>query len=219
MKTGFWWAWIVGVVVGNPVFGQAETKPGHVGIRAGYLRATTDVTPSQGALNYGVVLLGIGDKPGWYGGVYYHRRPERQLTYRVEANYQQKGVRNYDVAGNFSFTQPFHYLNLTPLLCLTPSRRVPFSGLKVLLGPEANLRVGAVPPGRGNKPAPVELGTSGRVVYQYGRVGLEAAYFRALNEFNQFEENPIFVFGYKNQSWTLGLSVALSGGRKPQPRG
>ncbi|WP_420151682.1 hypothetical protein [Spirosoma sp.] len=186
-------------------FGQISPKTNYFGLRAGYLRTATTITASQGAKDYGTKLVGIADRSGFYSGVFYHHNLGKVLAYRLELNYQQKGIQNQDPAGNFLFEQPFHYIGFTPLFGITP-----LSKLSVFVGPEANLRVGAIPPGQNNRPTSIEAGISTRVSYRYKRIGIEVSYFNAFNTFNSFEVNPIIRFDFKNQNWQAGLFFALS---------
>lgn len=193
------------LTVRSSAFGQASAKTSYIGLRTGYLRTATTITASEGAKNLGTKLVGIADRSSFYGGVFYHHNLGKVIAYRVELNYQQKGVQNQGPAGNLLFEQPFHYIGVTPLLGITP-----LSGLGVFVGPEANLRVGSVPNEAYNRPTPIEVGISSRVAYRYKRIGIEVSYFNAFNTFNSFEVNPIVQFDFKNQNWQAGLFFVLS---------
>jgi len=181
------------LLISNIVSGQATSKESYFGIRAGYLRASTNLTSSN--TSYG--LGGVAPRNSFYGGVFYHQNISRWLAYRTELNYQQKGIENQDYDGNVLFQQKFHYIGLTPLIGFTP-----ISGLGFFVGPEANVHFGRSM--WSNNAASIEIGVSGRVSYRYKSIGVEVGYFKGLNEYTSvdFGDNR---FGFKNRTWQAGL--------------
>jgi hypothetical protein len=106
------------------------------------------------------------------------------LAYRVELNYQQKGVELQDQNGNVVGHQKLHYAGLTPLIGITP-----LNGLSLLVGPEANVYLGQSVDGANYGPGttPIELGISSRLCYRYKWIGLELGYSQALNDYKSVD--------------------------------
>jgi hypothetical protein len=175
-------------------FGQSKKQLSYFAFRAGYLQTKIDLTSSRS----NTYLGGIANRNSFYGGVFYHNNVTRFLAYRIELNYQQKGVENQDFSGNVLFQRRFHYVGVTPLVGITP-----ITGLGLYIGPEANVRLGRVPLGRSENP--IEVGISSRVAYRYKWIGVEVGYFKAFNKFTSIELGPDLQFGMKNRTWQAGL--------------
>ena len=188
------------LILSQVSLGQVKNQSSYFALRAGYLQTITDVTSSRG----NTFLRGMGNRDSFYGGVFYHRNIARFVAYRMELNYQQKGVESQDLSGNVLLQRRFHYAGLTPLIGITP-----LSGLGLYVGPEANLRVGNAPLGR--NAVPIEVGISGRIAYRYKWIGVEVGYFRAFNEFAAIELGQDLRFGLKNRTWQVGLFLVPNG--------
>lgn len=184
------------LVTSTVASGQATSKQSYFGVRAGYLRASTQQTSSIPNVN----LRGVAPRSSFYGGGFYQHALSRRLAYRIELNYQQKGIDNQDFDGNTLFQQKFHYVGVTPLIGLTP-----ISGLSLFVGPEANVYLGKGTQDRNF--APIELGMSGRISYRYKWIGVEAGYFKSFNEYAH-DDLGSTRFGFKNQTWQVGLIFA-----------
>lgn len=181
------------LVTSTVALGQVTSKQSYFGLRAGYLRASTQQTSSV----FNVNLRGVAPRSSFYGGGFYQHALSRWIVYRIELNYQQKGIDNQDFDGNTLFQQKFHYVGVTPLIGITP-----LSGLSLLVGPEANVYLGKGTQGRSF--APVELGVSGRIAYRYKWIGVEGGYFKSFNEYARDDFGSV-RFGFKNQTWQAGL--------------
>lgn len=205
MRIIFFQLVILFLTLSRPTFAQAPTKLSYFGIRAGFLQTATSITRSQLGIDYGAKLVGVAGRNSFYGGFFYQRHSRKLLAYRLEVNYQQKGLRKEDEEGNLLYNQPFHYIGATPFIGITP-----LAGLSLFVGPEANLRIASASRIY-EKPTTIEMGLSGRVSYRYKWIGLEVSYFNALNYFNTFEYNPIHTFDLKNRTWQAGLFFALKG--------
>ncbi|MBR8841101.1 MAG: PorT family protein [Stigonema ocellatum SAG 48.90 = DSM 106950] len=192
MKTAYF-LMILLLVTSTVVLGQASSKQGYFGVRVGYLRASTDLTSSRNDSRLG----GVAPLNSFYGGVFYQHALSRWIAYRVEVNYQQKGIENQDQDGNKLFEQKFHYVGVTPLIGFTP-----LSGLGFFVGPEANYYFGES--AFSKNAASVELGISGRIAYRYKWIGVEASYFKSFNEYTHLDLGNT-RFGFKNQTWQVGL--------------
>lgn len=191
---------ILSLVTSTVVLGQVSSKHSYFGVRAGYLRASTDLTSSP----EGSDLRGVAPLNGYYGGVFYQHNLPNRITYRVELNYQQKGNEAQDQNGNVSYQRKFQYVGLTPLIGVTP-----ISGLSLLVGPEVNFYFGIKAFDR-NAPL-AEFGISGRVAYRYKWIGIEVGYFKGISKYNSvtIQNNPAIGgdtrFDFKNQTWQVGL--------------
>ena len=178
--------------------GQVPNEGGYFGIRAGYLRASTDLISSP----KGSSLSGVGPLNSFYGGAFYRHNLSQRVIYRIELNYQQKGNETQDRNGNVLSRQRFHYVGVTPLIGITP-----VTGLDLLVGPEANFYLGRTALDR--NASAVELGISGRVAYRYKWIGVEAGYFRGFNDYNSINIGNAVTgttqFSFKNRTWQIGL--------------
>ncbi|MBC3795132.1 outer membrane beta-barrel protein [Spirosoma utsteinense] len=186
------------LIISTVALGQATSKQSYFGIRTGYLRASTQLTNSL--LNYSlpsVSLAGVAPRNSFYGGVFYQHALSRWIAYRIELNYQQKGIQNQDFDGNTLFQQKFHYVGVTPLIGITP-----VSGLGLFVGPEANVYFGKS--AWSEHASLVELGISGRASYRYKWIGVDVGYFKSFNEYTHVDLGNI-RFGFKNQTWQVGL--------------
>ena len=175
------------------VMGQATSKQSYFGVRAGYLRASTQLTSSSPTVN----LRGVGPLNSFYGGVAYQHALSRWIAYRVELTYQQKGIDNQDFDGNSLSQQKFHYVGVTPLIGIRP-----LSGLGLFVGPEVNFHFGKG--ARSGNFTPIELGMSSRFSYRYKWIGIEAGYFKSFNEYTH-DDIGIARFGFTSQTWQVGL--------------
>ena len=192
MKIGYFLVSLL-LMTSTVALGQATSKQSYFGVRAGYLRAYTQLTSSSPNVN----LRGVGPRSSFYGGAFYQHALSRWIAYRIEINYQQKGITNQDFDGNTLFQQRFHYVGATPLIGFTP-----VSGLSLFVGPEVNFHLGK---GAQSKNfAPVELGISSRVSYRYKWIGVEVGYFKSFNEYTH-DDLGITRFGFKSQIWQVGL--------------
>ncbi len=172
---------------------QTLTKANYFGVRAGYLRASTSVTSSRSDMRF----LGVAPLNSFYAGAFYQHTLSALLVYRVEINYQQKGIEYQLPNGDLVSRQKFYYASLTPLIGITPIK-----GVGLFVGPEANVSLGQNV--RSNNAAPIEVGISSRLSYQYRWLGLEVGYFKSLNEFTFLDLGA--RFGFTNQTWQAGLS-------------
>jgi hypothetical protein len=180
------------------MLGQTPIKQNYIGVRAGYLLASTDLTTVTSiALPYQIRLGGVAPLNSFYAGAFYHHTLLPWLAYRVDLNYQRKGIENQLPNGDVVFRQKFHYVGLTPLIGITP-----IDGLGLFVGPEANVYFGQSI--WSANAAPIELGISSRVSYRYRWIGLEVGYFKGLNEYTSLN---LFGarFGFKNRTWQAGL--------------
>ena len=187
---------IIGLLISGTVgFGQAPSQESYFGIRGGYLRASTDLTYSP----YNLQLDGLAPRNSFYGGVFYHHTVAHQIAYRVELNYQQKGLEYKDQNGDVSSRNKFHYVGLTPLIGITPLR-----GLSFFIGPEINVNVRKVSAEPNARIRSIETGISGRVSYRYKWIGVEAGYFKAFNDYMVLDLITA-QSSFKNHSWQAGL--------------
>lgn len=192
--------------------GQTTSKQSYFGVRAGYLRASTDVTSSPEGSN----LTGVSPLNGYYGGLFYQHDSPNRIAYRAELNYQHKGNENQDRNGNILSQERFNYVGLTPLIGITP-----IPGLSLLVGPEVNVYIGKK---AFNRNAPLaEFGISGRVTYRRKWIGIEVGYFKGFNEYNSVtvRNSPAvgedIRFSFKNQTCQVGLifvPAMLKAGKK-----
>lgn len=199
MKPGYFLV-ILSFLTSTIVLGQVSSKHSYFGVRAGYLRASTNITSSP----EGSSLRGLAPLNSFYGGVFYQHTLPSRIAYRVELNYQQKGNEAQDQNGTVAYQRKFQYVGLTPLIGITP-----ISGLSLLVGPEVNFYFGKKAFDR-NAPL-AEFGISGRVVYRHKWIGIEAGYFKGINEYNSItiKNSPIIGgdtrFNFRNQTWQVGL--------------
>ena len=181
------------------VFSQTLPRIGYFSIRGGYQRVTTDIAISTIGGVY--KSQGIASRSTFYGGTFYQQSLNRWLVYRLELNYQQKGLEYRDQNDKVSFQQRLHYVGLTPLIGISP-----LTNLSVFIGPEANQLVKNSYPSPTNEIKSIELGLTARVSYTYKWIGLEAGYFKGFTEYlnlNSVDSETKF----KNRSWQVGLSI------------
>lgn len=180
---------------------QTEANAGKLVLTVGYLHSITRVVESPGN------LVGISDyygKPGLFTGLYYEKIFSVSFATRSELTYQNKGVlldaiRN----GNwYKRTSNINYLSL----------RQSFSILRlnhfgVFAGPEINLLTTRQ---KSNLSfTVVELGLSGCVSYQLGRLAINVDYFRSLNRFLRSGDN-LQYFDLYNSNFRLGVGYNLT---------
>ena len=191
------WFKLVGLMLlASPVvFGQVKSKKSYLGIRAGYLHTSTNLTIQSGS-PYQTLLGRVAPQNSYYGGVFYHHSVRSWLAYRVETNYQLKGFNSQDQNGTTLSAQRFHYIGVTPLIGITP-----VTNLSLFVGPEANLFLHA---SAGPNPDPIELGISGRISYRYQWIGLEVGYFNAFNQ-HLYLAPSATRFSFTNRTWQIGL--------------
>lgn len=187
---------IIGLLISSTIgFGQARSRESYFGIRGGYLRALTDLTFSPNNLH----LDDLAPRNSFYGGLFYHHTIAHQIAYRVELNYQQKGLEYKDQNGNVSSQNKFHYVGLTPLIGITPLR-----GLSFFIGPEVNFNIRKVSAEPNARIRSIETGISGRISYRYKWIGIEAGYFKAFNEYMVLDLITA-QSSFKNHTWQAGL--------------
>ncbi|AUD06497.1 outer membrane beta-barrel protein [Spirosoma pollinicola] len=196
MKTLYFQTLVLLVLMTNVTRAQVPTRPNYFGIRAGYLKASTDLTSSRNDIRLG----GIAPLNSFYAGVFYHHNLSRWFAYRVDLTYQQKGIELQDQTGSIVGHQRLHYAGLTPLIGITPLK-----GLSLFVGPEANVYLGQSVERANYGPTvtPIEFGLSGRLSYRYKWIGLEVSYFEALNEYKSVDLGA--RFGFKSRTWQAGL--------------
>ncbi|WP_245776870.1 hypothetical protein [Spirosoma endophyticum] len=170
----------------------------------GYVHSTSSLTYSQEVMSYGTNVVGVADRSGFYGGVFYQHPIGKTLAYRVELNYQKKGSNQNDQLGNYIYSLPFNYIGLTPLVGFTP-----LPGLGIFVGPEANLRVNSIPPTATLSPAAIELGVSSRLSYRYKAIGVEVGYFKGLSPYYTFNLGGPVKVDFTNQNWQAGIFIVL----------
>ncbi|MBD2705787.1 PorT family protein [Spirosoma sp. BT702] len=180
-------------------FSQTTTTPGYFGIRAGYQRVATDIAISTigGVYN----SRGIAPRSTFYGGGFYQQSLNRWLVFRLELNYQQKGLEYLDQNVKPTVQQRLHYVGLTPLIGINP-----LPNLSVLIGPEGNQLVKDSSPSPTNEIKSIELGLTARISYTYKWIGLEAGYFKAFTGYQNLKSVD-FESTSKNRSWQVGLLV------------
>jgi len=179
---------------------QTPAKENYFGIRAGYLKSLTDVNNIT-KLPYEIRLGGIAPLNSFYGGVFYHHNVAPWLAYRVELNYQQKGIELQDQNGSVVGHQRLHYAGVTPLIGITP-----LNGLNLFVGPEANGYLGqsVERANYGSNTTPIELGISSRLSYRYKWIGLELGYSQALNDYKSVDVGGA-QSNLRNRTWQVGL--------------
>ena len=196
MKTLYLQALTLLVLMAHVSRAQTTAKVDYFGIRAGYLKASTDLTSSRNDIRLG----GVAPINSFYVGGFYHHNILSWLAYRVDLNYQQKGIELQDQNGSIVGHQRLHYAGLTPLIGITPLK-----GLGLFVGPEANVYLGqsAERANYGPNMTPIEFGITSRLSYRYKWIGLEVGYFEALNEYKSVDLGA--RFGFKNRTWQAGL--------------
>lgn len=182
-------------VLCTTAFGQSPGRENYVGIRAGYLRASSQFT----LLPYKIQQNNVAPRSSYYGGIFYHHNLTSWLAYRVELNYQQKGQTRRNLDGSVADQRPFNYVGVTPLIGLTP-----LPGLGIFIGPEANVRMNRILTDDSYKAPPIETGVSSRLTYRYKWAGLEVGYFQAFNSYSTLYL-PEGQYNYKNYTWHIGL--------------
>ncbi|GAB3901491.1 outer membrane beta-barrel protein [Spirosoma agri] len=203
MKTVYCKTLALVISIINVSYAQNPVKESYFGIRAGYLKASTDVN-NLTKLPYEIRLGGVAPLNSFYGGVFYHHNVSPWLAYRVELNYQQKGIELQNQNGNVVGHQKLHYAGLTPLIGITP-----LNGLSLFVGPEANVYLGQSVDGANYGPntTPIELGISSRLSYRYKWIGLEVGHSQALNDYKSVD-----IAGarstLRNRAWQAGLLFA-----------
>lgn len=178
-------------------FGQIPVKQSYFGIRGGYQRVATDVFIS--ALGNTYTTKGYAPRNTFYSGVFYQQNLSQRLLYRMELNYQQKGLEHHDQDGSTSFQKRLHYVGLTPLIGFNP-----ITNLSLLVGPEANWLAKNSSPSPTSNTRTIEVGLTARVAYRYKWIGFEVGYFRAFNEYSDLS-SPIFGTKFKSRTWQAGL--------------
>ncbi|MVM33531.1 hypothetical protein GO755_26070 [Spirosoma sp. HMF4905] len=148
-------------------------------------------------------LGGVRPKSSYYlGGFYYKELIPNQLTYRLEANLQQKGVGSVDPVGKPVINARYYYLGVTPLIGLQL-----FNKLTIYTGPELNVLVAKT--NSWGKGYPLEIGLTARLSYTVGKIGIEASYFRGFTRYDQLKDSSPFggpfEFDFYNQNAQLGL--------------
>ncbi len=203
MKTVYCKTLALVISVINISYAQNLVKGNYFGIRAGYLKSSTDVD-NVTKLPYEVRLGGVASLNSFYGGLFYHHNISPWLAYRVELNYQQKGVELQDQNGSVVGHQKLHYAGLTPLIGITPLK-----GLSLFVGPEANAYLGQSVDGANYGPntAPIELSISSRLSYRYKWIGLEVGYSKALNDYKSVNIGGARS-DLRNRAWQAGLLFA-----------
>lgn len=179
---------------------QAEDNAGKLVLTVGYLHSLTRIVESPGN------LVGISDyygKPGLYTGLYYEKIFSGSFVTRSELTYQNKGVLFDDIKNGNSYkrTSNINYLSLRQLFSI-----IQFNHVGVFAGPEINLLTS----GRESNLSftGLEVGLSGCVSYQLGRLAVNIDYFRALNRFLRSGDN-LQYFDLYNSNGRLGVGYNL----------
>ncbi|SOD88909.1 PorT family protein [Spirosoma fluviale] len=166
-------------------------------IRAGYLHSSTHVEIANSLL-IGIAL--VKAKPGFYIGLAYEHLLSTLLTSQIELNFQQKGQRLGNYAGDMPINLNYNYIGLTPTIGIQP-----MSNLSFWVGPEVNLLVGKSSSWPHSNS--IEVGLVGRVRYQFRRMGITGGYFKGLTV---HDRSTTKTYAFTNRNWQVGLSYLIS---------
>ena len=174
------------------------------GINYSISTVTSDEVNPQSILSF---LGGVRPQTGYYiGGFYYKDLSPNQLTFRMEATLQRKGVNSVSQNGVLIKKANYYFLGFIPILGLHLLDR-----FVVYTGPELNILL-TKHDAWGNS-YPVEIGALVRFQYTIRRMGIEGSYFRGFTRYDRLEGGYILggpsVHDFYNQNFQVGITYNL----------
>jgi hypothetical protein len=181
-------------------FYQKKSEQGHnIVLRAGinYSFPIVSTVPQTQAIRLGGILPRYGL---YVGGAYYKAIIPNQLSLRVDATLQQKGLRSESPTGQILMKASFFYLGVNPQIGLHL-----YKNIIMLTGLEANQLIRSH--NTAGKADQLEIGTTLRLAYMGGRFGAEIGYFKSFNKFSQWTVpvTGFYPFDLYNQNVQIGI--------------
>ncbi|QIP15356.1 hypothetical protein G8759_23375 [Spirosoma aureum] len=148
-----------------------------------------------------ISLAGLLPRYGFYiGGFYTRPIIKDQLSLRIDATFQQKGLKSRYINGQINLIAGYYYLGINPQIGLHLTRNI-----TLLTGIEFNPLIRTQNAWADTDP--LEVGLTFRLNYMFGRVGAEISYFKGFTRFAQAVTQIAGAgpFDLYNQSAQVGL--------------
>lgn len=182
---------------------QSYPSKSGIGFRSGlnysFPNLTAAVVQSPNATSF---LGGVVPRYGYYiGGFLYKDLSPTQLTFRLDATLQMKGVGGIYM-NKIVHRARYYYAGISPMIGVNLTNK-----LTIYTGVEANLLIANQNPW--GKTYPFELGTSLRLTYNFGLFRTEIGYSRGFNKFDRFELNNLPGGPVRNDFFNQNIQVGV----------
>lgn len=195
--------WAVFAQGGSVFYRQSYQGDSGIGFKGGVNYSFPTVTAAVVSSSLATSFLGgVQPRYGYYiGGFMYKDLAPDQLTFRLDATLQMKGIGS-GYQGKTVLRARYYYVGLSPLIGVHLHKN-----LTVYMGMEANVLLAKQNPW--GKTYPFEIGTTLHVAYTLGAFSVEAGYFRGFTKLDRFElynqPGGPAINDFYNQNIQLGL--------------